>query len=1067
MKIKKYFVVLFFIAFYINDSKAQVIVNPIFDRSDEPLFRIEKVEITPDTTYISCSYHAEEGSWACLYDKTYLEYTENGTRLPIIKVTGLPLYPNQKYFSRAEDVQVVLYFPHICANKINLIENDDNESFNIYGIDLKKSYDCYYSVNDVEMFFNSAMANEKTGNWMSAINDLLKQLEASKYVFGIRSREVSWPMFTLTNQYGQLGEYEKMIEWGKQAINILCELPQDSINLDVLARSYGNVGTAYALLHQLDVAEQYMELSLATRRIKEGVGTLNYEEYLGEIAKKNYYEGNYPKALLYRKEITEIYERKYQENNYRYGCAYVNSLNNLYESYRKMDQNEEATRVAIKTMTLLDEGWCQDVTLQKQSALNIANELLNMGKIDESINCIKMIVDILEGTQTTYDKVDVNARILMADILLESKQDTVNAIKIYESVLKTIEEEMLIGNHRYPEQINILFKLYKTFLYKDKEVGMQYLKKAIQTQKEWLGEESVTYANLLLELVINTLVESISIHDTDSLYYYLQHSSEIIKRHFNNSIYNMSKTEREKYWERYKYIFTWLIPTICGLYDTEAGNSLAYDAALFYKGMLLSSEREFKNTIQNSNDDKLKRLYQDYTYHLTELEKQYSISSTDNTVDSLKNLIHDEEFILSQNVTWFNRQYKGTDFSWEEVKRQLDKEDVAIEIISYEGVDGQNVYYDAYVINSESESPQLISLCSEDKLKSFINDSIDYKGLSMLFWGNKKIHDAIKDAKNIYFSAAGLFNTIGIEYLPIAGNRYIYDRFNLYRLSSTRELCLKTDTKRIDNAYLYGGLDYNIYTEQTMDIKTIPNRLSRSAVEALAHRGGFDLLIGSLQEVEQIKSTLSKHKIKCVLLSGSAGTEESIKNLSGSHLGILHLSTHGMYIPDNSDSIKNANNYRFIISEEVPYVDDEEISLSHSFLVMSGGNALIHRDSIPLESEDGILTALEISHFDLSNLDLVVLSACETGLGEVNFEGVYGLQRAFKKAGANTILMSLGKVDDEATRILMVEFYRNLMDGKTKRESLLKAQQYLRKVGNGKYDDPKYWASFIMLDGLN
>ena len=96
-----------------------------------------------------------------------------------------------------------------------------------------------------------------------------------------------------------------------------------------------------------------------------------------------------------------------------------------------------------------------------------------------------------------------------------------------------------------------------------------------------------------------------------------------------------------------------------------------------------------------------------------------------------------------------------------------------------------------------------------------------------------------------------------------------------------------------------------------------------------------------------------------------------------------------------------------------------------------------------------------------------MLSACQSALGDITSEGIYGLQRGFKKAGANTILMSLDKVDDEATKILMVEFYKNLMSGKTKHQSLKDAQMYLRQVDNGKYDDPKYWASFIMLDGLN
>ena len=128
---------------------------------------------------------------------------------------------------------------------------------------------------------------------------------------------------------------------------------------------------------------------------------------------------------------------------------------------------------------------------------------------------------------------------------------------------------------------------------------------------------------------------------------------------------------------------------------------------------------------------------------------------------------------------------------------------------------------------------------------------------------------------------------------------------------------------------------------------------------------------------------------------------------------------------------------------------------------------MISRIPVYDEKNDGILTSKEISQLDLKGLDLVVLSACESALGDIREGGVYGLQRGFKKAGANTILMSLGKVDDEATKLLMVEFYRNLINGKTKHQSLKDAQLYLRTVENGKYNDPKYWASFIMLDGIN
>ena len=104
---------------------------------------------------------------------------------------------------------------------------------------------------------------------------------------------------------------------------------------------------------------------------------------------------------------------------------------------------------------------------------------------------------------------------------------------------------------------------------------------------------------------------------------------------------------------------------------------------------------------------------------------------------------------------------------------------------------------------------------------------------------------------------------------------------------------------------------------------------------------------------------------------------------------------------------------------------------------------------------------------DLSGTELIVLSACETALGDVSSEGVFGLQRGFKKAGAQSLLMSLWKVDDTATQILMTEFYKGLTLGQSKREALLNAQKYLRQYQNGKYDKPEYWAAFILLDGIN
>ena len=118
-----------------------------------------------------------------------------------------------------------------------------------------------------------------------------------------------------------------------------------------------------------------------------------------------------------------------------------------------------------------------------------------------------------------------------------------------------------------------------------------------------------------------------------------------------------------------------------------------------------------------------------------------------------------------------------------------------------------------------------------------------------------------------------------------------------------------------------------------------------------------------------------------------------------------------------------------------------------------------------MEVDDGVLTAQEISRLDLRGVDLVVLSACKTGNGDLNQgEGVFGLQRGFKKAGVQTIVMSLWEVDDEATQILMTAFYDNLLQGQSKRDAFQNAQRTLRQYNNGSYDEPRYWAAFILLD---
>jgi CHAT domain-containing protein len=267
-----------------------------------------------------------------------------------------------------------------------------------------------------------------------------------------------------------------------------------------------------------------------------------------------------------------------------------------------------------------------------------------------------------------------------------------------------------------------------------------------------------------------------------------------------------------------------------------------------------------------------------------------------------------------------------------------------------------------------------------------------------------------------------------------------------------------------NNAILYGGLLYDLKPEQL--IAESRNGEFRSektsrAVDFSDFRYGVKYLPGTKLEVEDIYKRFISKNAECDIITDIAGTEESFKSLALKNIGIIHLATHGFYWSEEDAEERSYVNFLSNMNNKTQSFEDR--ALLRSGLFFSGANIGLAGENLPNDVEDGVLTAKELSAMNLGNVDMVVMSACQSGLGETSGEGVFGLQRGFKLAGANTLLMSLWKVDDEATRILMTEFYKNYLSGKTKRESLLLAQQTLRKT----HPEPEYWASFILLDALN
>ena len=209
------------------------------------------------------------------------------------------------------------------------------------------------------------------------------------------------------------------------------------------------------------------------------------------------------------------------------------------------------------------------------------------------------------------------------------------------------------------------------------------------------------------------------------------------------------------------------------------------------------------------------------------------------------------------------------------------------------------------------------------------------------------------------------------------------------------------------------------------------------------------LLPGTKKEIETIKDLYVNEDLKYEMILSNDAVEEKLKAVKNPQT--LHIATHGFFLEQKEPEP----------GEEIDkYVENP---LLRSGLILAGANSYLSKGHINNDSsltDDGILTAYEAMNLNLDKTDLVVLSACETGLGEItNGEGVYGLQRAFKVAGAESIIMSMWTVDDNATQELMTAFYEEWLKTGNKHLAFNKAQKRIKD----KWKYPYYWGAFVMV----
>ena len=858
------------------------------------------------------------------------------------------------------------------------------------------------------------------GNYDDAIEKIKEALIIKERTLGKAHPDYAISLNGLAVCYTEIGNYDDAIKLHKEALTIIEEsLGETHPNY---ATAMNGLAVCFSKLRDYDNAIKLFKEVLTIREKSFGKTHPTYATSLNDLAVCYFEIGNYEEAIKLSVEALTITEDIFGETH----PDFVISLSNLVAGYSEICSKEEVIELHKEILTLDEKIFGKHHPSYASSLNNLAWWYSNLGNYEEAIILYMEALTIIEKSigKTHPDYVRFSGNLARCYSDLGNHKEAIN---LYIESLNIIEKEFA---QKHPDYIHILNGLCTTYY---------------KTNRK---EDFIKVFSKYFELKVALVKDSFSTLNARNRYFYWKNESDL----FNKAIYNWA------YNKQYVEL-----------------NESAYNSALISKGIILDTEIEFSKLIAESKDEEALRIYKELQHTRTFLNKQYEKPVSERVVntDSLETVAEELEELLIERSQVYGDFTRNLSIDWKQVQKKLGKDDIAIEFVSF-SVSKDSTMYCALTLKKGYDAPKLIPLFEEHQLDS-VNRAKCYESTAIteLVW--KPLDEELKETKNIYFAPDGELYNIAIESLPYNdGEGYVFDRWNLHRLSSTRELAKIKNPQLSAKAVLYGGLRYNTDVTMLKNSRQESDELYashyRSIPDSIGLRGTYKYLPGTLYEIEGIEALYSNRNIPSIVYKDILGSETSVKKLDGQKVSNLHIATHGFYWTETELNEKED-------LRELPFMRDnnrprfvEDKAMTRSGLLFAGANHVLSGKSVPEGYDDGILTAKEISTLDLRGLDLLVLSACQTGLGESKGDGVYGLQRGFKMAGAQTIVMSLWKVDDDATQLLMTEFYKRYLSGQSKHDAFLAAQEAVRNFKGkirGKdrnFSDPKYWAGFVMLD---
>lgn len=801
-------------------------------------------------------------------------------------------------------------------------------------------------------------------------------------------------------------------------------------------RCVSNLGVVYLMQGRTSDAERYINYSLENTQSILGENSAGYAANLNSRAKLDQMIGKYNEAEKNFDEASQKLKAAFGENSMQYAIVQNNKAM-LYQTLGRYPDAVQLMKEAIKNT----EG---------------TNKKLLQGK--NSFDNRRFQSNLALLYQMSGDFVQAEATFLSIKKVFESKMQT-NAPE-YASLLNQLAQLYIQMNK--PEQTEPLLQkaaaIYKkkfteenpSFAKVQNDLGNFYrmqgrypeaetaLVKAIAIRKTSLGENHPDYVKSVDNLAVLYWKKG----DLSKAYTYFNEAMTKSLDFINQYFPPMSEAEKSKYWDvlqpRFQRFYSYAMEASATQPDILKD---VYDYQIATKALLLNSTNKIKKAILSSGDQSLIKDYLDWLGQKETLSRYYALSKDELKqqnidIQSQEKQTNAAERSLSQRSTDFSKGYSNEKISYKQVAALLTDTEAVIEIIRVRSFDKDftdDSRYVVMVLTKSADLPKMVVLDNGNQVetryakyyKNAILQRLPDQYSYEQFWA--KIDPLVAGKKTLYFSPDGVYNQINVNTLKKADGDYVLNRFDVVTIGNSKDLLVLKNKKASvkKDAFLLGFPDYG---------------------------GAAVALPGTKIEIDVVSKILKASGYTVTQREQKVATEANIKGVKGPSL--MHIATHGYFLPDAS-----------IGSGSAMGVDAENAKnnpLLRSGLILAGAPDPTKEEQVPdLQSNDnGILTAYEAMNLNLEGTDLIVLSACETGLGDVKAgEGVYGLQRAFLVAGANALVMSLWKVDDAATQMLMTNFYTNWTKGGNKLKAFKQAQLQLMT----KYKDPYYWGAFVMM----